>query len=181
MDVSKSIKSSGFNAIRNMVQRLIDLFDRNTWDLRLGYVFFCGYTIINFRLDTYITKDDQREAVGNLGYPSRLGNELGGALMTISKEIYSGSPGDRPGQQNVILVILDPSDTVLTDLATNADKVKAAGINILALGKTTSDSGKMVLHTIVSEPLADNTVTFASFADLVGMERSIFEAIGKFL
>lgn len=179
VDGSKTITNANCQLITSMVKRLIDLFDQNTWDLRLAFAFFHGSTDIKFGLDQYITKVSQKDAVDNVVYPDIGGNELGTALKDISNQIYSGSSGDRPGPQNVILVMLDPFDMSLTNLESDADIVKATGTHIMAVGRTTTSAGLSVLHQIVSDPLADNSFTIASFDDLVGMETTILQAIAK--
>ncbi|OWF51391.1 Collagen alpha-1(XII) chain [Mizuhopecten yessoensis] len=173
IDTSFNTVQSGFKFIIDGVQLVLG----RLYDVRLAVA---NFHEVKFKLDQYIDEEDQLNALQNLSYRLQYGSRLAEGVHAVHTTIYNGSAGDRPGVQDVILVMLYTDDIIQESLEDSVAEAKSDGIHIIAVGiRTRSNHWQNILNMIVSEPLEDNQLIATSYEALLDMDKEIAEVIKR--
>jgi len=106
LDASGSIESSGYEQMKSFVSQLVDRFDVETGNARVGLLTYSTAVQASFNLTTYRSRAQVRAAVTALTYAAGRTN-TGDALAYVRTVMLQPEAGDRPDVPNVVVVLTD--------------------------------------------------------------------------
>jgi collagen type VI alpha len=153
---------------RHLVERLA--FQSSTFGggSRVALVTFADSSIEWFALDTYNDKTNLLEAF-NIVVSVKEGTDTQSALTLMQSDVFNKSRGDRPGVNNVAVVITDGRSNIRQDRTLPAAAAaRNAGITIYAIGvgdvnvpEVSGIAGSATNYRLATnEHLADDAVSY---------------------
>jgi len=154
LDVSLSIKSRGFNLIRNFVAKISQRLDVGPQNSLAGVILFGGGAEIHFGLQENLNQTELLAAIADIPYTNWKGTFTHAALKLLLDGARDGQLGLRDGYPHVAIVVTDGKSTskprsLTTDAAValhdaNIYQVYTAGVG--------SDVNVRELQNIASDP-----------------------------
>ena len=157
-DLKKSLKP--------FLLRLFQYADIDGGKVRVAMGYFKKRLKLLFSLKKIQTRAAYAQALAKIPKKVRGRKGDGGfALKKMRQRVFAKSRGDRPGVQNVILIITDDKESVdQKKFLKEAEEAKAAGIKIVTFGLNKAD--RMELLAVSSEPHEKNTVYAVKYSDM---------------
>ena len=110
IDSSGSIGSRGYEQMKSFVSQIVNKFDIESGNVRVGLLMYSTTVNTAFNLNTYSSRADVRAAVANLTYSAGRTN-TGDALAYVRQVLLQPAAGDRPQVPNVVVVLTDGGST----------------------------------------------------------------------
>ena len=159
----KEIKKS----LKPFFLRLFQYADIDGGKVRVALGYFKKRLKLLFNLKKVQSRADLAKALASKVTKKVRGKkgDAGLALKKMRQRVFATSRGDRPGVQNVIVIITDDKNT--GDSATflqEAAEAKAEGVKIVSLGLARAD--RQELLAVSSEPSEQNMVYAPKYSDL---------------
>ena len=162
--------------ILTFVNEIINAFTIGEQDTRVGVVRFSNNALFTFPLTEYFEKSALRNAVLGIQYIGGTTNTAE-ALQITRNQCFNSANGDRPGVDNLAIVITDGLPTVFDlDLESEAEQLKREA-TVIAVG-ITDNVEESLLRDISSPPQEVNQNYFSApdFSSLDNILRAlIFE------
>ena len=112
----------------------MDKFVIGPENVRVGVIWYSNRASIAFHLNEYDNADDVLDAIGKIPYKDQETN-TSGALRAMYTLMFSDVNGDRPGAQNIGIVVTDGASNRDEDLTIpEANAARAAGVTVFAIG-----------------------------------------------
>lgn len=146
--------------ILTFVTRVISAFKIGEQDTRVGVVTFSNDPYLSFGMNTYYDRLELNEGVRKIGYIGGTTNTAG-ALQLARTQCFDPSNGERPGIENIAIVITDGLPTVMEG-NTNSEAQNLKQIaTVLAVG-ITDNVEENLLRDISSPPQVENQNYFSA-------------------
>ena len=154
VDNSGSVKHD-YDELKQFLANVVDQFKVGADKNRVAVVRFSDIAQLEFRLNEFYNMDDIKDTILKMPFRDLDTNTSGGIRETV-KNVFSGSPGDRPRVCNVALLITDGVSTVeVNNTLPDAAKAKQQNIQFFVVGVTNKINRKE-LQTIASYPVEDH-------------------------
>lgn len=133
IDASGSISREDFLRIINFVRDLVSRLGVESGAARVGVMSFSGTPELQFHLNSFNKVSDMTRNISGIKYIQ--GSTMtADALYFVQNTMFTEENGDRPGVDNVLLVITDGESNNGTATVETARKVRDNGTAILSLG-----------------------------------------------
>lgn len=145
---------------------------------QFGAVLFSDTAQSQFYLNTHSSRGSVQSAIGGIPYPGA-GTNTSGGLYIMRTDQFVFFRGDRPGIQNIAIVITDGESTIDREKTqSEAQLAKDNGVKIYTIG-VTYDVNEDEIRRISSAPQTRDTSYFlvASFTDLLSIVNVIVNQI----
>uniref|UniRef100_A0A4W3J1J4 VWFA domain-containing protein n=1 Tax=Callorhinchus milii TaxID=7868 RepID=A0A4W3J1J4_CALMI len=133
VDASRSIGQENFPYVREFLFRVIKAFDIGEETVRFGLVQYGDRPQTEFRLNTYVTKQDILFHVWNMSFKGG-GTKTGLGLEYVSKDQLSEAAGSRAGQGVPQIVVVLTDGHSQDDVGPPAASLKSADVMVFAIG-----------------------------------------------
>ncbi|KAK7466021.1 hypothetical protein BaRGS_00037422, partial [Batillaria attramentaria] len=165
LDASTSVTQPNFEQMKDFVKDFLSVGDIDNGYLRVGVVIYSTGVYVQFHLNTYTTRYQLLDAIDNIPY--RYGStNTADALKTVRTDMFTLGHGDRPGVQNVCILITDGVSNINSRRTIpEAEQARVAGIHIYAIGIGLTDTAE--LDGIASKPVEQYSFRFESYGDLM--------------
>ncbi|XP_061187015.1 collagen alpha-1(XII) chain-like [Saccostrea echinata] len=139
-----------------------------------GLMSYSTKVTVEFHLNTYNTKAELIDAIDKV--PWRYGStNTADGLKTMHEEMFSKANGDRPGVQNICIIMTDGVSNINYERTIpEAKKARQKGIHIYAIGIALKDLSEV--NGIASQPACLNAFAVDSFDDLEDLDKKIFKS-----
>ncbi|XP_037832059.1 collagen alpha-3(VI) chain isoform X2 [Kryptolebias marmoratus] len=135
MDGSQNLGRTNFNAVREFIMNLIDLFFNERDNLRIGIAQYATDVVDGFYLNTHRNRDDIIDAIGEIDYRGGFRINTGAAIRHIQDVHFTKQKGSRidEGVPQILMVVTggpssDNSKTAILGLKNKGVKVFAVGV-----------------------------------------------------
>lgn len=157
-DLKKSLKP--------FLLRLFQYADIDGGKVRVAMGYFKKRLKLLFNLKKIQTRAGLAQALAKIPKKVRgRKGDAGFALKKLRERVFAKSRGDRPGVQNVIVIITDDKESVDPDrFLQEAQEAKAAGIKIVTFGLNKADRAELL--AVSSAPGDKNSVYAAKYSDM---------------
>lgn len=161
-DLKKSLKP--------FLLRLFQYADIDGGKVRVAMGYFKKRLKLLFNLKKIRTRAEYAQALAKIPKKVRgRKGDAGFALKKMRERVFARSRGDRPGVQNVVVIITDDKESVdQKKFLREAEETKAEGIKIVTFGLNKAD--KKELLAVSSEPHDENMVYAAKYSDMLKEE-----------
>ena len=118
LDASGSIKSSGYEQMKSFVSELVNQFDVESGNARVGLLTYSTTVNVRFNLSTYTSRAEIQAAISLLIYTDGMTNTAD-ALARVRRVMLRPAAGDRPDVPNVVVVLTDggSNDSLATQVS----------------------------------------------------------------
>lgn len=168
VDVSESIYDvdGNYQLLKEFLAQIIADSDVNSGRFRFALTLFNHDVFNEFYLHTYNTSSAMIQHIQQMPLRSG-GTYTGQALANLRTHVFV-PPGDRPGADNIAIVLTDGHsfDNALT--AQQALQARQVGIKLIAVGIGLHNTSELV--QIASEPTNDNVFSVTDFDHLFTLE-----------
>jgi len=106
MDSSGSIDSTNYEQMKSFVSQLVNKFDIESGNARVGLLTYSSTVYPQFNLSTYTSRAQVRTAVEHLTYSAGRTN-TSAALAHVRQMMLQPAAGDRVDVPNVVVVLTD--------------------------------------------------------------------------
>jgi len=106
LDASGSIDSSGYEQMKVFVSQLVNKFDIESGNARVGLLTYSSTVDLRFNLNTYRSRAEVRAAISSLTYSAGRTNTAA-ALAHVRQVMLRQEAGDRIHVPNVVVVLTD--------------------------------------------------------------------------
>jgi len=106
MDCSGSIDSANYEQMKSFVSQLVNNFDVDSGNARVGLLTFSTVVEATFNLSKYSSRAEVRAAISDLTYSAGRTN-TGDALAYVRQVMLQPAAGDRPYVSNVVVILTD--------------------------------------------------------------------------
>jgi len=106
MDASGSIDSARFEQMKSFVSQLVNKFDIESGNSRVGLVTYSSIVDASFNLSTFTSRAEVRAAISGLTYSAGKTNTAD-ALAHVRQVMLQPAAGDRARVPNVVVVLTD--------------------------------------------------------------------------
>ncbi|XP_062585272.1 cartilage matrix protein-like isoform X2 [Saccostrea cucullata] len=174
LDSSTSIGYDYFNKMTAFVKKFLQAANIVCGETRVGLMSYSTRVTIEFQLNTYDTKTELIDAVDKI--PWRYGStNTADALKTMHEEMFSYANGDRPGVQNICIIMTDGVSNINNGRTIpEAEKARKKGIHIYAIGIALKDLWEV--NDFASQPGCLNAFVVDIFDDLEDLDKKIFKS-----
>ncbi|KAF7653394.1 hypothetical protein LDENG_00083650 [Lucifuga dentata] len=158
VDGSWSIGRTNFRRVRDFLEGLMTPFHIGPKYVQIGLTQYSGDPRTEWQLNNFTTKDQLLEAVRNFRYKG--GNTFTGqALLHVMEENMRAKSGARPNTPFFLVLLTDGKSQ--DDAITAANRLKNAGVDIIAVGVKNADEAE--LRQVASEPVELNVYNVNDF------------------
>ncbi|XP_071783683.2 collagen alpha-1(XX) chain [Centroberyx gerrardi] len=158
VDGSWSIGRTNFRRVRDFLEGLVTPFHIGPNHIQIGLTQYSGDPRTEWQLNNFTTKDQLLEAVRNFRYKG--GNTFTGqALLHVMEENMRAESGARSDTPFFLVLLTDGKSQ--DDAIAAADRLKNAGVEIIAVGVKNADEAE--LRQVASEPLELNVYNVNDF------------------
>ncbi|XP_069134272.1 collagen alpha-3(VI) chain-like [Argopecten irradians] len=167
-DASTSISEEDFVVQKQFIASLVDKYNIGPNGVQIGMVSFSTNAHVDFSLNSYHLEKDLKTAIAQVPYLSG-DTSTDDALDLMTRQSFTTEAGARAGLPKLAIVITDGSPQRQSRTVQMANKAKAQGITIFAIGigsKVNMDH----LKAIASTPAEYYTFMVDDFASLVEHE-----------
>ncbi|XP_059836582.1 collagen alpha-1(XIV) chain-like isoform X1 [Hypanus sabinus] len=159
IDGSWSIGRMNFRLVRQFLINLITPFRVGADGIRTGLTQYSGEPRTEWDLNAYSTKNEVLEAVQKIRYKG--GNTYTAlALKHVLENTLKASAGARPEAAKFLMLLTDGKSQ--DDVASSAQSLKVAGVEIFAIGVKNADEAE--LRQIASDPLELHVYNLPDFS-----------------
>ncbi|XP_067844020.1 collagen alpha-3(VI) chain-like [Heptranchias perlo] len=134
---------TAFPAIKNFISGVVDNLDVESDRARVSVAQYSDDPRVNFFLNTYTTKDDVKQAVGNLRHKGGRRVNTGQALDYVTNNVFTGSAGSRVGEGVPQFLILLTASKSSDDVSRAALALKQAGVAPFSIGSRDTDDDEL--------------------------------------
>ncbi|KAH9505506.1 hypothetical protein Btru_057469 [Bulinus truncatus] len=135
LDASSSIGATNWRKQLKFSSDLVEEFSFGPTGNLFGAVIFTSTPTKIFDLNTYLNKTTVARAILEIPYPNTVGTYTDAALAFIStNDMFGTSSGGRENAQNILIVMTDGQSYFPTLTISEAQKLKDAGVSIVAIG-----------------------------------------------
>ncbi|KAK3783391.1 hypothetical protein RRG08_001851, partial [Elysia crispata] len=175
LDASTSVTEPNFELMKDFVKDFLYEADIDSGNVRVGVIIYSTQDHIEFQMNTYNTKADVYNAIDEIPY--RYGStNTADALKTMRTEMFTRRNGDRPGVENICIVVTDGVSNInARRTIPEAEQARAEGIHIYAIGIGLSDTRE--LDGIASKPVDENRFAVQEFSELRDLRQKVFSAL----
>uniref|UniRef100_A0A3Q3X6C0 Solute carrier family 35 member C2 n=1 Tax=Mola mola TaxID=94237 RepID=A0A3Q3X6C0_MOLML len=158
VDGSWSIGRTNFRRVREFLESLMIPFHIGPNHIQIGLTQYSGDPRTEWQLNNFTTKEQLLEAVRNFRYKG--GNTFTGqALLHVMEENMRSEAGARSDVPFFLVLLTDGKSQ--DDAITAANRVKSAGVEIIAVGVKNADVAE--LRQVASEPVDLNVYNVNDF------------------
>ncbi|KAM3617369.1 uncharacterized protein V6R79_005295 [Siganus canaliculatus] len=158
VDGSWSIGRTNFRRVRDFLEGLMTPFHIGPDHIQIGLTQYSGDPRTEWQLNNFTTKEQLLEAVRNFRYKG--GNTFTGqALLHVMEENMRVEAGARPDAPFFLVLLTDGKSQ--DDAIAAANKLKNAGVEIIAVGVKNADEAE--LRQVASEPVDLNVYNVNDF------------------
>ncbi|KAK3783392.1 hypothetical protein RRG08_001852 [Elysia crispata] len=175
LDASTSVTEPNFELMKDFVKDFLYEADIDSGNVRVGVIIYSTKDHVEFQMNTYNTKTDVYIAIDEIPY--RYGStNTADALKTMRTEMFTRRNGDRPGVENICIVVTDGVSNInARRTIPEAEQARAEGIHIYAIGIGLSDTRE--LDGIASKPVDENRFAVQEFSELRDLRHKVFSAL----
>ncbi|KAJ8016527.1 hypothetical protein DPEC_G00008170 [Dallia pectoralis] len=158
VDGSWSIGRTNFRRVRDFLEGLVVPFQIGPDRVQIALSQYSGDPRTEWQLNNFTTREQLLEAVRNFRYKG--GNTFTGqALLHVLEENLREESGARPDTPQFLILLTDGKSQ--DDAIAAANRLKAAGVEIIAVGVKNADEAE--LRQVASEPLDLNVYNVNDF------------------
>ncbi|XP_062248801.1 collagen alpha-1(XX) chain isoform X2 [Platichthys flesus] len=158
VDGSWSIGRTNFRRVRDFLEGLMTPFHIGPNNIQIGLTQYSGDPRTEWHLNNFTTKDQLLEAVRNFRYKG--GNTFTGqALLHVMEDNMRAEAGARADTPFFLVLLTDGKSQ--DDAIAAANKLKNAGVEIIAVGVKNADEAE--LRHVASEPVDLNVYNVNDF------------------
>ncbi|XP_053280242.1 collagen alpha-1(XX) chain isoform X2 [Pleuronectes platessa] len=158
VDGSWSIGRTNFRRVRDFLEGLMTPFHIGPNNIQIGLTQYSGDPRTEWHLNNFTTKDQLLEAVRNFRYKG--GNTFTGqALLHVMEDNMRAEAGARSDTPFFLVLLTDGKSQ--DDAIAAANKLKNAGVEIIAVGVKNADEAE--LRHVASEPVDLNVYNVNDF------------------
>ncbi|GFR78016.1 collagen alpha-3(VI) chain [Elysia marginata] len=178
LDASTSVTEPNFELMKDFVKDFLYEADIDGGNVRVGVIIYSTQDHVEFQMNTYRTKADVYNAVDEIPY--RYGStNTADALKTMRTQMFTRANGDRPGVENICIVVTDGVSNInARRTIPEAEQARGEGIHIYAIGIGLSDTRE--LDGIASKPVEENRFAVQEFSELRDLRHKVFSALCKY-
>ena len=148
-------------------------------NVRVGVIIYSTADYVQFQLNSYNKKTEVYNAIDEIPYRHGSTNTAD-ALRTMRSVMYTQENGDRPGVDNICIVVTDGVSNINSRRTIpEAEQARADGIHIYAIGIGLTDTKE--LDGIASKPVEENRFAVQEFTELRDLRQKVFSALCKYL
>ena len=175
LDASTSVSEPNFVLMKNFVKDFLADADIDGGNVRVGVIIYSTEDHIQFHLNTFTSKSEVETAVDNIPY--RYGStNTADALKTMRTVMFTAGNGDRPGVDNIAIVLTDGVSNINgRRTIPEAEEARASNIHIYVIGIGIQDLREV--NGIASPPIEDNVFAVNSFDELEPLRNEVFSAL----
>ena len=165
--------------MKDFIKDFISDADVDGGNVRVGVNVFSKKSNIEFNLNTYTTRAEIFTAVDDIDYIG-VSTNTADALKKTRTEMFTVNNGDRPGVENIIILMTDgKSTTNKKRTIPEAEITREAGIHIYAIAIGYDDFSEV--DAVASQPANKNRFAIENFDKLQELKRTVFAVFcGKF-
>uniref|UniRef100_A0A667ZN94 Collagen type VI alpha 3 chain n=1 Tax=Myripristis murdjan TaxID=586833 RepID=A0A667ZN94_9TELE len=168
---------SGFPAMRDFVQRVVETLSVNDNKDRVSVVQYSRDPAVQFYLNTYTTKGEILDIVKRLRHKGGRPLNTGAALQHLRDNVFTASAGSRRQEGVPQLLIVLSGGRSFDSVDAPASALKDLGVITYAIGSRASDSRQ--LQKIAHEP--SHALSVSEFTDLPNVQEQFSSVINKVL
>ncbi|XP_035238120.1 collagen alpha-1(XX) chain [Anguilla anguilla] len=158
VDGSWSIGRTNFKRVRDFLEGLVTPFNIGSNRVQIALSQYSGDPRTEWQLNNFTSRDQLLEAVRNFRYKG--GNTFTGqALMHVLEQNLKEESGARPDTPRFLILLTDGKSQ--DDAIAAANKLKNAGVELIAVGVKNADEAE--LRQVASEPLELNVYNVNDF------------------
>ena len=177
LDASTSVTEPNFELMKDFVKDFLLDADIDSGNVRVGVIIYSDADYIQFHMNAHSRKSDVYNAIDDIPY--RYGStNTADALKTMRSVMFTQQNGDRPGVDNVAVVLTDGVSNINSrKTVPEAEQARAEGIHIYAIGIGLTDTKE--LDGIASKPIDENRFAVQDFSELRDLRQKVFSALCK--
>ncbi|KAH9524925.1 Collagen alpha-4(VI) chain [Bulinus truncatus] len=173
-DASTSLTEPNFDLKKGFVKHFLFGADIDGGNVRVGVVIYSDADYVQFQLNNYSKKAYVYDAIDEIPYRNGSRNTAD-ALRTMRSVMFTLENGDRPGVDNVAVVVTDGVSNINSRRTVpEAEQARAEGIHIYAIGIGLTDTKE--LDGIASKPVDENRFVVPDLTELNGLREKVFSA-----
>uniref|UniRef100_A0A8C9V5S3 Solute carrier family 35 member C2 n=1 Tax=Scleropages formosus TaxID=113540 RepID=A0A8C9V5S3_SCLFO len=158
VDGSWSIGRTNFKRVRDFLEGLVTPFTIGSSRVQIALTQYSGDPRTEWQLNNFTSRQQLLEAVRNFRYKG--GNTFTGqALIHVLEENLKEPAGARPNTPSFLILLTDGKSQ--DDAIAAANRLKKAGVEIIAVGVKNADEAE--LRQVASEPLELNVYNVNDF------------------
>ncbi|KAH9490805.1 Collagen alpha-4(VI) chain [Bulinus truncatus] len=175
LDASTIVTEPNFDLMKGFLKYFLFDADINGGNVRVGVVIYSNAVYVQFQLNDYSKKAYVYDAIDDIPY--RYGSRnTADALRTMRSVMFTPENGDRPGVDNVAVVVTDGVSNINSRRTVpEAEQARAKGIHIYAIGIGLTDAKE--LDGIASKPVDENRFAVQDLTELRGLRQKVFSAL----
>lgn len=139
---------------RKFILSLVDSFEIDSGAVRLALVTFSSRSVLHFRLDTYLRKEDIKSAIESALFTPGERN-FADAFDMVRRQILFEPYGDRVDAPNIILLITSGNSERNSYQAAQQAQALKDQASVLVITKGVQDLREV--HSFASDPYLENT------------------------
>uniref|UniRef100_A0A6Q2XA41 VWFA domain-containing protein n=1 Tax=Esox lucius TaxID=8010 RepID=A0A6Q2XA41_ESOLU len=166
---------SGFPAMRDFVQRVVEKFTVEENRDRVSVVQYSREPENHFNLNTYTTKEDIVATIEGIRHKGGRPLNTGAALQHVRDNVFNASSGSRHLEGVPQILILLNGGRSFDNVNTPASALKKLGVKVFAVGTRSSDIRE--LQKISYNPRF--ALSVSEFTDLPNVQQQLMSALGS--
>ncbi|KAH9490807.1 Collagen alpha-4(VI) chain, partial [Bulinus truncatus] len=175
LDASTSVTGSKFELMKDFVKDFLLDADIDGGNVRVGVVIYSDADYVKFQMKDHSKKADVYNAINDITYRYG-GRNTADALRTMRSVMFTPENGDRPGVNNVAVVVTDGVSNINSRRTVpEAEQARAKGIHIYAIGIGLTTTKE--LDGIANKPIDENRLAVQDFTELRGLRQKVFSAL----
>ena len=164
---------SGFPAMRDFVQRIVDTLSVDDNKDRVSVVQYSRDPAVHFYLNTYTTKGEILDTVRGLRHKGGRPLNTGEALRHLRDNVFTTSAGSRRLQGVPQILYLLSGGRSFDSVDAPANALKQLGVLIFTIGSGSSDSRE--LQNIAHDP--SSALSVSEFTDLPSVQQQLQSSV----
>ncbi|KAK3096894.1 hypothetical protein FSP39_004520 [Pinctada imbricata] len=165
LDSSASIYPPDFDKQISFVDSIVDRFNIGPNQIRVGVETFGETNWLKFHLNRYTDAKSLKRAIKAIRFRPGKWTNTSAALIYATETMFTQEKGERPDVTNIAVVITDGKSTKPKITKAAAEKARAAGIQIFAIG-VGKNYDRKELEDIATKPSKDFVFTVDNYKAL---------------